>query len=203
MSRTRPDAIPSTRVRSWNRRKGLLKCLSWTARRNLPKTDSKTRRSGIEPLVQCKLLLESQRGVPRGVVARECCSRRFSVELLDFLQSIKGAQMMDIVLNHDRFKTILAALVDQTPKLQNNPPKHVPEEDRAAKIVLEALRPYSRDNGGPLRVEHLSYVPGRGNVIIEYPGSAQSTIGFVGSHFDVVPADPAGWERNPFKLAIE
>jgi acetylornithine deacetylase len=110
---------------------------------------------------------------------------------------------MDIVLNHDRFKTILAALVDQTPWLQNNPPKHVPEEDRAAKIVVEALRPYSRDNGGPLRVEHLSYVPGRGNVIIEYPGSAQSTLGFVGSHFDVVPADPAGWERNPFKLAIE
>jgi acetylornithine deacetylase len=110
---------------------------------------------------------------------------------------------MDITLNKERFKRILAALVEETPWLQNNPPKHVPEEDRAARIVLDALGPYSQNQGGPLRVEHLSYVPGRGNVIVEYPGSGESTIGFVGSHFDVVPADPAGWQRNPFKLVIE
>ena len=29
------------------------------------------------------------------------------------------------------------------------------------------------------------------------------TIGFVGSHLDVVPANPANWKRNPFKLVVE
>ena len=29
------------------------------------------------------------------------------------------------------------------------------------------------------------------------------TIAFVGSHLDVVPANPANWERNPFKLVTE
>ena len=29
------------------------------------------------------------------------------------------------------------------------------------------------------------------------------TIAFVGSHLDVVPANPETWERNPFKLAVE
>src|SRR5262249_22816566 len=71
------------------------------------------------------------------------------------------------------------------------------------KIVLDALRPYSREQGGPLSVRHLSYVAGRGNVLAEYSGTGDSTIGFVGSHFDVVPADPAGWQRDPFKVVIE
>ena len=26
---------------------------------------------------------------------------------------------------------------------------------------------------------------------------------FVGSHLDVVPANPETWERNPFKLVVE
>src|SRR5262245_56704858 len=52
-------------------------------------------------------------------------------------------------------------------------------------------------------VEHVAYVPGRGNLLIEYPGSGEGTVAFVGSHFDVVPADPAAWKRNPFKLIIE
>ena len=29
------------------------------------------------------------------------------------------------------------------------------------------------------------------------------TVAFVGSHLDVVPANPETWERNPFKLAVE
>ena len=29
------------------------------------------------------------------------------------------------------------------------------------------------------------------------------TIAFVGSHLDVVPANPENWERNPFKLVVE
>ena len=29
------------------------------------------------------------------------------------------------------------------------------------------------------------------------------TVSFVGSHLDVVPANPETWERNPFKLCVE
>ena len=29
------------------------------------------------------------------------------------------------------------------------------------------------------------------------------TVAFVGSHLDVVPANPETWERNPFKLCVE
>ena len=29
------------------------------------------------------------------------------------------------------------------------------------------------------------------------------TVTFIGSHFDVVPANPDTWERYPFKLTIE
>ena len=34
--------------------------------------------------------------------------------------------------------------------------------------MLEALKPYTKENGGPLKVEHVVYVEGRGNLIIEY-----------------------------------
>ena len=39
---------------------------------------------------------------------------------------------------------------------------------RAVKHVLDALQPYTKENGGLLKVEHVTYVEGRGNVIIEY-----------------------------------
>ena len=29
------------------------------------------------------------------------------------------------------------------------------------------------------------------------------TVAFVGSHLDVVPANPETWERNSFKLVVE
>jgi hypothetical protein len=32
---------------------------------------------------------------------------------------------------------------------------------------------------------------------------AKKTLGFVGSHMDVVPANPESWERDPFKITIE
>lgn len=52
-------------------------------------------------------------------------------------------------------------------------------------------------------LQRISYVEGRGNLIIKYPGSTDKTCSFVGSHLDVVPADPAGWERDPFVLKRE
>ena len=57
--------------------------------------------------------------------------------------------------------------------------------------------------GGPLTVELVEYEAGRGNVLITYPGKTDRCVSFVGSHMDVVPADPALWERNPFKLIVE
>ena len=70
--------------------------------------------------------------------------------------------------------------------------------------MLEALKPYNKENGGPLTVEHVWYHEGRGNVIIGYtPDGAEGTVAFIGSHLDVVPANPETWERNPFKLVVE
>jgi acetylornithine deacetylase len=37
-------------------------------------------------------------------------------------------------------------------------------------------------------------------VIVEYPGTTDKTCAFIGSHLDVVPANPEGWERDPFTL---
>ena len=70
--------------------------------------------------------------------------------------------------------------------------------------MLELLSPYSLENGGPLKVEHVTFVKGRGNLMLEYrPEGASGTLAFVGSHLDVVPANPENWERNPFALTQE
>ena len=75
---------------------------------------------------------------------------------------------------------------------------------RAIKHLLDLLTPHSQDSGGPLKVEHVTFVKGRGNLMIEYsPTGAKGTVAFVGSHLDVVPANPETWERNPFKLTVE
>lgn len=75
---------------------------------------------------------------------------------------------------------------------------------RAIKHLLEILKPYNQENGGVLKVEHVTFVEGRGNLILEYsPEGAVGTVAFLGSHLDVVPANPETWERNPFKLTVE
>jgi len=99
---------------------------------------------------------------------------------------------------------LLEKLIGETEFLQDSPPEWLPQETRAANHVLDALRPYTVENGGPLIVELVEYEAGRGNVLITYPGkSADKCVSFVGSHLDVVPADPATWERPPFKLIVE
>ena len=75
---------------------------------------------------------------------------------------------------------------------------------RAVKHLLELLSPHSQANGGPLKVDHVTFVEGRGNLMIEYhPEGATGTVAFVGSHLDVVPANPENWDRNPFVLTQE
>jgi len=119
------------------------------------------------------------------------------------LQFKSMANTLNLALNEHRFLQLLENLVGETEKLQNNPPKLVPQEDLVGNHVLKVLEPYSVANGGPLRIERISYKTGRNNLIICYPGTTNRTVSFVGSHMDVVPALPSEWTRNPFKLTIE
>lgn len=107
-------------------------------------------------------------------------------------------------LDKARFIGLLRRLLSQSKYLQNNPRLGiVPEEKRAAKVVMEELAPFSKEKGGPLIIEELEYTPGRSNLKVTYPGSTDKTIAFVGSHFDVVPADPSTWDKDPFELTEE
>ncbi|XP_055961675.1 acetylornithine deacetylase isoform X2 [Mercurialis annua] len=108
-------------------------------------------------------------------------------------------------LNKDSFVTLLRKIIGESKHLQNNPPELIPEEDRVVKHVLDTLLPYSTTTGGgPLIVNHVAYFPGRGNLIVEYPGTEDGKIlSFVGMHMDVVTANPNDWEFDPFSLSID
>ena len=113
-------------------------------------------------------------------------------------------QTLDI--NENRFLDLLGNLIGEAEYLQNNPAQGlVPKEDRASDHVISLIKPYSKESGGPLEYQRVSFVEGRGNLIIKYPGTAgpSKICSFVGSHLDVVPASPDGWNRNPFKLEID
>ncbi|XP_057978542.1 acetylornithine deacetylase isoform X2 [Malania oleifera] len=108
-------------------------------------------------------------------------------------------------LNEESFVTLLSKLIGESKYVQNNPPDLIPQEDRVAKHVLDALLPYSTTTGGgPLLLNHVTYFPGRGNLIVEYPGTVPGKIlSFVGCHMDVVTANPNDWEFDPFSLSID
>ncbi|XP_043696286.1 acetylornithine deacetylase [Telopea speciosissima] len=108
-------------------------------------------------------------------------------------------------LDKDSFVSLLSKLIGESKYVQNNPPELIPEEDRVAKHVLDVLLPYSTTTGGgPLIVNHVTYVQGRGNIIIEYPGTVPGKIlSFVGCHMDVVTANPDEWDFDPFSLTID
>ncbi|CAM9134688.1 unnamed protein product [Ectocarpus sp. 8 AP-2014] len=106
-----------------------------------------------------------------------------------------------VQIDEERFVGLLTKLIDNVTTLQNNPSQNmVPKEDNASDHVLELLKPYTTENGGPLEVERVHFTPGRGNVIIKYPGTGDKTVTFLGSHLDVVPANPETWEVDPFHL---
>eukprot|EP00904_Undaria_pinnatifida_P004372 jgi/Undpi1/13936/HiC_scaffold_9.g03587.m1 len=111
------------------------------------------------------------------------------------------ALLSSVEMNDDRFVALLTKLIDNVTTLQNNPSQGlVPKEDDASDHVLELLKPYTVENGGPLEVERVHFTPGRGNVIIKYQGTGDKTVTFLGSHLDVVPANPETWEVDPFHL---
>lgn len=108
-------------------------------------------------------------------------------------------------LNKDSFVTLLGKLIGESKYVQNNPPELIPEEDRIVNHVLDTLLPYSTTTGGgPLIINHVTYKPNRGNLIVEYPGTQPGKIlSFVGMHMDVVTANPDDWEFDPFSLSID
>lgn len=111
--------------------------------------------------------------------------------------------MRDLVLNEARFLQLLRRLISYGPELQNAPSAGlVPREELAANAVLEALDPYIAS--GFIEVQRLA-APGfeaRPSLVLTIRGTGEGTVGFVGAHFDVVPADreSEGWERDPFVL---
>lgn len=113
--------------------------------------------------------------------------------------------MAALNLNFDEnmFVHTLGSLIGEAKHLQNNPPAHVPCESKAIAVVRKVLDPLSTEHGGLLKITQVEYKPGRGNLIVEYPGSSDKVVSFVGSHLDVVTADPATWDRDPFKLTRE
>ena len=114
--------------------------------------------------------------------------------------------MQSLALNEKRFLDLLRRLVGHARKLQNAPDAGlVPEERLAADEVISLLRPHAES--GFLRIESLAG-PGqekRPSLVITVPGTGEGGIGFVGAHFDVVPADEKaeGWTRDPFSLSVD
>jgi acetylornithine deacetylase len=112
---------------------------------------------------------------------------------------------MGAAFNSTRFVQLLRRLVALTPRLQNSPDAGcVPEEGLAADVVLEALHPHIER--GFIQVACLAG-PGfeaRPSLVLTVPGTRAGTVGFVGSHFDVVPADreAEGWTHDPFHLHV-
>ncbi|XP_010933488.1 acetylornithine deacetylase isoform X2 [Elaeis guineensis] len=118
-----------------------------------------------------------------------------------------AASVKDVLadLDRDSYVSLLTKIVGEARHVQNNPPDLIPKEDRVARHVLDALLPLSTTTGGgPLIVSHVVYAEGRGNVIVEYPGSAPGKIlSFVGCHMDVVTANPTDWDFDPFSLSVD
>ncbi|KAK9120731.1 hypothetical protein Syun_018348 [Stephania yunnanensis] len=107
-------------------------------------------------------------------------------------------------LDKESYVDLLSNVIGEAKFVQNNPPDLIPEEDRVSKHVMDVLKPYSTSTGEPLIIKHVSYVNGRGNIIVEYPGSDEDkVVSFVGSHMDVVPANPDQWDFDPFSLSID
>jgi acetylornithine deacetylase len=117
-----------------------------------------------------------------------------------------GPQQATTTVEMDKqaFVSLLGKLIGEAEHLQNNPPELIPEEDRVVRHVLEVLSPHSTEHGGPLKIQHVTYVKGRGNLIVEYPGSVPGkVVSFVGMHMDVVTADPKAWDFDPFSMSID
>lgn len=142
-----------------------------------------------------------RRDVESKPTGKRVCANAFLTRTMADLELLGDASLS---LDKAPFLELLRKLIGETRHLQNNPRLGIhPEEKRAAAIVMKELEPYSTKAGGPLVVEELEFVAGRSNLKITYPGTTKKTVAFVGSHFDVVPADPETWDKDPFQLTQE
>lgn len=143
---------------------------------------------------------------------------------------------LNLELNTERYIKLMEKLIGETEFLQNNPPRHVPQEDRytgrgsttlwashhpathpvlpvachvllfslynsicpfplvslrAVKHVLDALKPYLVENGGVIKADHVTFVEGRGNLMLEYcPEGASGVCGLHVTMTSYVPTQP-------------
>ena len=113
---------------------------------------------------------------------------------------------MSLVFDRDRFLSILAKLVGFGSELQNAPASNlVPKEALACDVVTDALTPLVSSGFLSLQRHFASGMESRPSLSITVPGQQGGSIGLVGAHFDVVPADriAEGWVTDPFKLVVE
>eukprot|EP00124_Ichthyophonus_hoferi_P002888 Ihof_evm2s220 gene=Ihof_evmTU2s220 len=113
----------------------------------------------------------------------------------------------NIVIDQEEYVALLSKMIGESRYVQNSPPQFVPEETRVARHVMKLLEEYTQPKG-PLIVELIEYHKNRGNLIIQYPatiGDAATapTVGFVGSHMDVVVANEESWAFPAFELTRE
>ncbi len=115
------------------------------------------------------------------------------------------ANLRSLPFDEASFLRLLGELVGLTERLQNSPSAGlVPEEALAADAVLRRLAPHVAS--GFVRVERVTS-PGyerRPSLVLVVEGTGSGHVGFVGAHFDVVPADRVaeGWLRDPFALTV-
>lgn len=66
-----------------------------------------------------------------------------------------------VVLNEERFISLLEKLIGESEFLQNSPPQGlIPYEDKASNHLLDVLSPFTVENGGVLIVKRVSFVEG-------------------------------------------
>jgi acetylornithine deacetylase len=111
----------------------------------------------------------------------------------------------NLTFEKDRFLALLGEMIGHAERLQNSPDVGlIPEEALIADIVCRELKPHI--DSGFIKVERLAGAghEKRTSLVLTIQGTGEGTIGWVGAHFDVVPADreAEGWERDPFTLWV-
>lgn len=113
---------------------------------------------------------------------------------------------MSLGFNRSRFLSILDKLVGFGQELQNAPNSNlVPKEVLACDVVTDALAPLVSTGFLSMQRYFARGMESRPSLVVTVPGARQGSVGLVGAHFDVVPADRVaeGWTSDPFKLVIE
>ena len=99
--------------------------------------------------------------------------------------------LLNIELDTEAYVELLRECISVSESVQNAPALGlIPQEDLVSDFILTALSPHLVENGGIIIAERVSFIEGRGNLILKIAGSGDKTLALVGSHMDVVPANP-------------